>query len=262
MASLIIAAIAAMLLMSFGIIFFVVVYQRRVIAHQIELKKINDLKELELIQASIQSEENERMRIASELHDDVGVTLASARLFLYKEKDAVFDEDIINQSKELLDQGITKIRNISHKLQPATLQHLGLELALQSLVETIDRSGKIRGKYIAGTTLPRLADHVELAAYRISQELLANIIKHSDATEITLNTSSTADTLNIVYTHNGQGMTQEMYEEQIYKKGATGLKNIVNRIKSINAGIKFYEADKIYYITELIIPLSSSLKPS
>jgi signal transduction histidine kinase len=130
------------------------------------------------------------------------------------------------------------------------------------MVETIDRSGKITAKHISLSPLPRLADYVELAAYRISQELLTNIIKHSDATTITINTGANVDTLNISYAHNGQGMTQEMYEDQIYKKGATGLKNIVNRIKSINASIKFYEADEGCYITELIIPLSSTLKQS
>src|SRR3954464_4308784 len=103
----------AMLTLALGIIFFVILYQRRVISHQIELKKINDQKELELIRASIQSEEEERMRIASELHDDVNATLASVRLYLYKEKDVQYDEQIINLSKQLLDESIEKIRNIS-----------------------------------------------------------------------------------------------------------------------------------------------------
>ncbi len=244
-----------MLLLAVGIVFFVVLYQRRVIKHQQEIRRINDQKQLELIQASIQSEEDERMRIASELHDDVGATLASARLFLYKEKDTHYEEHIINQSKELLDESISKIRNISHKLQPATLQHLGLELALQSLIETINKSGKIRATHTTQEPIPRTIDNVELAVYRISQELLANIIKHSNAEVITLETNCTQSEIMIVYCHDGMGMTQEMYEELIYKKGASGLKNIVNRIKAINATIRFYKANDKMYKTELTIPL-------
>lgn len=258
MDSLIITAIAAMLLMSVGIIFFIILYQRRVIHHQLELKRIATEKELELIQASIQSEENERMRIASELHDDVGATLASARLFLYKEKDNPYEEQIINQSKELLDESISKIRNISHKLQPAMLQHLGLEMALHSFVETISRSGKITVKFVSHNMLPRTHDNVELAIYRISQELITNILKHANASHIILETDVYNQQLLITYTHNGQGLTQEAYEELIYKKGATGLKNILFRIKSVNAVIQYYKADELFFKTELTVPLQHS----
>ena len=257
---LLIIGITAMLVLALGLILFVVLYQRRVISHQQELKKINEQKELELIQASIQSEEEERMRIAAELHDDVGATLASARLFLYKEKDAQFDDNIINQSKELLDEGISKVRNISHKLQPAILQHLGLELSLQSIIETLNKSGTIAAKHTIKTTLPRTADNVELAAYRISQEIITNIIKHTGATTIFLETSVNADGIVIIFIHDGIGLTQEMYEEQIYKKGATGLKNILNRLKSIRASLHFSKADDLRYKTVLTVPLFPETK--
>ncbi len=255
MSLLIISAIAVMLLLSLGVIFFVMLYQRRIIAHQQELKLINQQKELELIQASIQSEEVERMRIASELHDDIAATLASARLFLYKEKDAEYNEAIINQSKELLDEGIVKIRNISHKLQPAILQHLGLQQALESLTDVMNRSGHITASHTAVTPLPRIPDSTELAIYRIAQELLTNMLKHAQPTAITLHTQATHQHIQVVLAHNGTGLTQDTYEEQIYKKGATGLKNIVNRIKSINASIRFYQDTDGRFKIELTVPV-------
>jgi len=252
--------VGVMLLLAVSIVLFVIMYQRSMIQHQLELKKINEQRELELIQASIQSEEEERNRIAAELHDDVVATLASARLFLYKTKDTEYDEQIINQSKNLLDQSINKIRNISHKLQPATLQHLGLERSLQSMVDTINASGVITAKYTGSTTLPRVADNAELAAYRISQELITNILKHSDARNIFIATDVSGAGIEITFTHNGTGMSQEMYEEQIFKKGATGLKNIVNRLKSINATIQFNKLEEELFATILTIPLSEKTK--
>ena len=255
----ILLAIAAMLMLAFGLVGFVVMYQRRVLAHQMELKKINELKELELTQASIRSEEKEKMRIASELHDDVGATLASVRLFLYKDKDADFDADAIQLSKDLLDQSIEKIRNISHKLQPATLQHLGLELSLQALLETLDKSGNIAARHIVRQKLPRASDNAEMAAYRIIQELIANMLKHAGATEVTLETDADAHNIIIIFTHDGTGLTQEEYEQQIFKKGATGLKNILNRLKSVGASLSFYKEDE-YYKTLLIVPLDFQLK--
>jgi len=254
--TIIVVGIAAMLLLAIGIIIFVILYQRRVISHQLELKKINEQKELELIQASIQSEEGERNRIASELHDDVVATLASARLFLYKGADVSFETEKINQAKDLLDESIGKIRGISHKLQPALLQHIGLQLSLQSLIETIDRSGSIKAVHYIMSTIPRTGDHIELSAYRIAQELITNIVKHAQASSISIRSGMEQDNIVIIFNHDGVGITNELYRELIYKKGSTGLKNIVNRLKSVNGKIDFHITDNQLYRTELSIPVS------
>ncbi len=242
-----------MLTLAIGLVCFVILYQRRVIAHQMEVKHINRQKELELIQASIQSEEEERMRIATELHDDVNATLASARLFLYKEKDTPYQEQIINQSKKLLDDSMNKIREISHKLQPATLQHLGLERSLQTLIETLDKSGAISARYQCVEPLPRIPENAELAVYRISQEILTNIIKHTGASVILFDTGIADGKIQLLFTHDGMGLTQQLYEDMIYKKGAIGLKNIVNRLTLIDATLAFYKEENMYK-TKLTLP--------
>ncbi len=247
----------ALLILSIGIIFFVVLYQRRVIAHQIQLKKINEEKELELIRASITSEEQERNRIAAELHDDVVATLASARLYLYKNDDKPYKEESILYSKGLLDESINKIRNISHKLQPVSLQHLGLEVLLQSHVETINRSGAVSFEFIGDGKLARLSDYASLAAYRISQELITNILKHSSASHIIMHTSNGDTGISIKLSHDGKGMSHEEYEEQIFKKGSIGLKNILNRLKSINAGISYSQVNEQWFNTIVSIPFTS-----
>jgi two-component system, NarL family, sensor kinase len=256
LSSMIVIGICAMLILAIGIIFFVILYQRRVIAHQQELKKINAEKELELVQASIRSEEGERNRIAAELHDDVAATLSSARLFMYKNKDADFDEERINQSKKLLDESIKKIRDISHKLQPSHLQHLGLQLSLQSLLETLNKSGTINSSFVELDEIPRLSDTVELTAYRISQELITNILKHAGASKILLETGKNKNEMFLIFMHDGVGITNEMYQKLIYKKGSTGLKNIVNRLKSVNGRIAFDKTRDQQYTTEVRIPLN------
>jgi len=256
--TLIIIGIAVMLVLALSIILFVMLHQRSTIRHQLELKAINEQKELELIKASLQSEEEERNRIAAELHDDVVSTLASARLFLYKTKDASYDEEVINSSKTLLDQSIATIRNISHKLQPATLQYLGLERSLQSMVETLDLSGTVKATYTSNGTLPRVADSSELATYRISQELINNILKHSGAAKIRVHASASGEGIKIVFMHDGIGMSHDMYEHQVFKNGATGLKNIVNRLKSINATIQFNKINESEFAIVLMVPLSET----
>lgn len=261
LSNLIVIAICAMLLLAFGVIFFVILYQRRIISHQVEVKKINEQKELELTLASIQSEERERRRIASELHDDVNATLSAARLFLYRGEDAAFDERKILMSKELLDEGINKIRNISHNLQPVSLNQIGLEAALRSLVKTIDSSGTINVSLDTINPLPRIAEQTELAIYRVCQELITNVIKHADAHTIIIETDATPAEVIISLIYNGTGMIQDEYEKYIFKEGALGLKNIVSRLKSINGTLHFFKSNEEFFKTRFNIPLTAKNKP-
>lgn len=253
--SLIVASVAIMLLLAFSIVFFVVNYQRRVIRHQNEIKSINDQKQLELIQASIQGQEEERTRIATELHDDVGATLSSVRLFLHSSMNKDADESVILQSKQLLDQSISSIRNISHKLQPAILNQLGLQASLESLSSIINRSSSLTLTYTSLFPLPKLNDNIELSVYRILQELTSNIIKHSEASSISIESSVSNGFLKIILLHDGHGLTNEMYQELIYKKGAIGLKNIVNRLKSINSTIEFSQTDVAHFRVCILTPI-------
>lgn len=240
-----------MLLLALGIITFVILYQRRVISHQLEIKKINEQKALELLQASIASEEAERKRIAGELHDDVGATLSSIRLFLYK---ASVDEGLLNESRQLLDQTIQKIRNISHQLQPDTLILLGLETSLQSFAQTLTKSGSIHVQYIGVQQLPRMQNAIELSVYRVVQEVVNNIIKHSKATSIQILPAITGNVFSVSITHNGsQGLTSEKFDQLLYTKGTTGLKNIVNRLNSVKGKIDMGVANNLYY-TNINVP--------
>jgi len=252
----IIIGVVIMLLLACGIIFFVILYQRRVIKHQHELKTLEEQKQQELIQASIQGEEEERMRIASELHDDVGATLSSVRLFLHSAAKKDADPAILAQSRQLLDDSINKIRNISHTLQPALLQQLGLQAALESFAAMISNTGTVRMSYTCPVQLPRMDEHIELSIYRIMQELTGNLLRHAQATVISAETILVPGGVQTIITHNGDGITDEAYQSLIYKKGSIGLKNIVNRLKSIKARISFTRPGDAYYCITVTSPLS------
>ena len=253
--SLLIAGIAVMLVLALGIIFFVVLYQRRVFNHQLEIKSIEERKQQELLQATIQSEEEERMRIASELHDDVGITLSSVKLFLHQAAQNP-DPELIRESRELLEESIQKIRNISHSLQPGILQHLGLQASIQSFAEMISKTGSIAMKYEPEGELPPLGGHISLAIYRVIQELVNNVIKHSGATRIHLH--SAADTrVKIVMTHNGEGLDDAGFRQLVFKPGAIGLKNIVNRLESVGGSILFSREDGGNYKVVFVVPINN-----
>jgi signal transduction histidine kinase len=232
-----------MLALAVGIVLFVIMYQRRIINHQQQLKDFNRKKQEELMQASIRSEEEERMRIAAELHDDVGATLSSIRLMLQASRKPG-DDTAINYAKELLDASIQKVRNISHQLQPGTLQYLGLIKSIQSLAEMLTHTGQITVKCRPDNKWPAQDPPTELALYRIVQELLTNITKHSGASSVTISTAAENGTARILIRHNGAGMSESLYQEMLYKKGAIGLKNIESRLKSAGATISFSVREK------------------
>jgi len=247
----------AMIILALSIVVFVLYYQRKVQVHQREIKVLNDQKQLELIQASLQGEEEERMRIALELHDDVGITLASLKLYIKAMGEKNADSNLAHEAQEILDESIIKVRSISHKLQPAMLQRLGLHASLDSFATLINKMKKVEMSY-SGQQLPRYADNIELAVYRMVQELTNNIIKHANAKAIQLYTQQLPHKLQIILNHNGAGLTQETYNIQLNKKGAIGLKNIVNRLNSISATIFFKQNDSGLYYIYITIPIDEN----
>jgi signal transduction histidine kinase len=241
-----------MLSLATGIILFVVFYQRRVIIHQQQLKHITEEKEKELTQAAISAEEEERNRIAAELHDDVGVMLASVRLYLLMAAGQGPSGKAFGQSRQLIDETIQKVRNLSRSLQPALMEHLGLISALHAFFDIFNNSPVIKIYYHEGE-LPELSENAALAIYRIMQELVNNTLKHANATEIWVNHTIANNMLLLRFTHNGNGITEENFQEYIYKKDAMGLKNIINRLKILNGNISF-DSDTHHH-TIMKIPL-------
>src|ERR1700712_6138277 len=114
-----------MFLMAIGIVVFVIFHQRKVIRYQMQMKKLEDEKQQMLLQASIRFQEKERQRIAADLHDDAGPLLATARLYLNENlihQEPAIQLQSIFSAKQIIDDSIQLIRNISHSLMPPTLK--------------------------------------------------------------------------------------------------------------------------------------------
>src|SRR5436190_5751911 len=135
-----------MLTLAIGIIVFVIFHQRKVIRYQMQMKRLEDDKQQILLKASISFQEEERQRIAADLHDDAGPLLATARLYLNEnlihQEPAVQLQSIFS-AKQIIDDSIQLIRNISHSLMPPTLKNFGLESAMTDLFQKINGSGTV-----------------------------------------------------------------------------------------------------------------------
>lgn len=247
-----------MLLLATGLIFVVIHHQRRVIKFQSALQKKEAEYQKMLLSASIKLQEEERQRIAADLHDDAGPLLATARLYLTENMvnlDKASQLQSIYNAKQIIDETIQLIRNISHSLMPPTLKNFGLESAINDFFQKINGSGSLNINCRFHDYKERLKTERELIVFRVIQELTNNILKHSNASFIHLTQQNVENHVVIRLHHDGRGITQDDFEKLNKSNVGLGLKNIQSRLKVIQAGILFeQDSSKSFYKVTLEIP--------
>src|SRR5438874_8087062 len=169
-----------------------------------------------MLTASIKLQEEERQRLAEDLHDDAGPLLATARLYLNENlvnQDKATQLQSIFQAKQIIDDTIQLIRNISHSLMPPTLKNFGLESAVNDLFQKISGSGSLNASCRFHDYRERLLPDQELIIFRVIQELINNILKHSNSSFIHLTQNLSGSKLYIRMHHDGKGLTQADFEK-------------------------------------------------
>src|SRR6195952_3978346 len=247
-----------MFLMAIGIVVFVIFHQRKVIRYQMQMKKLEDEKQQMLLQASIRFQEEERQRIAADLHDDAGPLLATARLYLNENlihQEAAIQLQSIYNAKQIIDDAIQLIRNISHSLMPPTLKNFGLESAMTDLFQKINGSGTLNASSRFNDYRQRLKLEQELLIFRVLQELVTNVLKHSNSGFIHLTQNINHNNLYFRIHHDGQGIIQSEFDKLNFNSTGLGLKNIQSRIKVLNGKILFeIDSSHTYYKVTIEVP--------
>jgi two-component system NarL family sensor kinase len=240
-----------MLALTIGLVVFIIFHQRKVIRYQTRLQKLEQNQQKMLLNASIRMQEEERQRIAADLHDDAGPLLATARLYLNENLvnlDKATQLQSIYSAKQIIDDTIQLIRNISHSLLPPTLKNFGLESAVNDLFQKISGSGSMNASSRFHDYKERLQTETELIIFRVIQELVNNILKHSNASFIHLTQNTSGNKFFIRLHHYGRGLTQADFEKLNKSNVGLGLKNIQSRLKVLHGKI-FFEKDmsQTYY---------------
>lgn len=234
-----------MILLAASLILFVIFHQRRVMRFQAKMQNMETEYQKMLLRASIKLQEEERQRLAADLHDDAGPLLATARLYLNENLvnlDKAAQLQSIFNAKQIIDETIQLIRNISHNLMPPTLKNFGLESAVNDFFQKINNSGSVNANCKFHDYKVRLKADKELITYRIIQELVNNILKHSNASFIHLTEHDAENKIILRLHHDGKGITQQEFIKFTRNKDGLGLKNIQSRLRVIHSDI-LYEED-------------------
>ncbi len=177
------------------------------------------------IDAFIEGEEKEKMRIGRELHDGIAQEVVGIKLAMQQQQaDPKLIEELTRVSLD--------IRTISHELMPQTLKMYGLKLAIEDSCQKILGPSGIH--YEISTNLPeeRLPEKIEITLYRIFQELVHNIIKHSQATEVLVQLRKMSTHILLVVEDNGRGLTEE-------KANGIGISNLRSRVQLVEGNLQY-----------------------
>ena len=246
---------AVMLILVVSIIMFVALYQRKVIAQQMEIQATENRHQKELLNASMEIAEQEREKIAKNIHDDVGTLLNVIRLQMTKlsrnAADVSKTEELVKESLTMVDESIQTVRGIAHDLMPPTLVKLGFDKGITELCRQINASGQVKANAIVDTQDRRLPARVELQLYRAAREVINNILKHSKAEEINVSVYASDSSLTVNIQHNGIGITNEAASQLVQTDKGVGLKSIQSRVQLVNGTIQYLQKGQSH--SEVII---------
>ncbi|NNE27937.1 MAG: hypothetical protein HKN09_13920 [Saprospiraceae bacterium] len=184
-------------------------------------------------------EENERKRIAKDLHDSLGSLLSSAQLQLNKiqnEIDALKGMNLFSNAEALIKNAANEVRRISHDMMPEALINLGLQASIEDLASSINNSARMNvSTFFSSFNEKRIDDKQKLGLFRIVQELSQNAIKHSNASQLIIQASMEEKTLTLVVEDNGVGFD---VQKQLEDKKGIGLQSVISRVKHLDGEIE------------------------
>ena len=239
-----IASFAALLLV--GFLVYRNLRHRNLLAKQqdeIQQQRIRELekdKQLVAVDSLLKGQEEERSRLAKDLHDGLGGLLSGVKFSLSNMKDNLIitpdNMTVFERSLDMIDTSIKELRRVAHNMMPEMLTKFGLGEALKEYCNTINATKLLTVKYQSHGMTARMDKSSEIIIYRIIQELLNNTLKHAAAKEAFVQLIREDSRLNIVVEDNGKGFNANLPENN---KGA-GWANIRSRVEYLKGQLDIH----------------------
>lgn len=231
-------------LMTIAFIALFITYKNRIEREQeaLNLAEINF--ERQISEASMKAEQQERAKIAMDLHDEIGALVTVLKINVLNAQNNLGDvqkaKAILSETEELIEKTAESIRGISTRISPPTLIKMGLDITIFELIKSINSSEKIQIYYQSNIQEKRFPMEIELNVYRIFIESLNNILKHGKTEKIEVYFIYEATTLGLNFTYFGKGLTNDEVQRNLRKATGNGLKSIQSRINNLKASIDYH----------------------
>ncbi len=201
--------------------------------------------------AILESEENERQRLARELHDGVGQLLSATKLNLSTIE--LNEKNKLQNSIDILDESIKEIRNISHNMVPDILNQQGLQIAIDNFIQKINQTNKIQLYFECNGFLESSLNSTEkLMLYRIVQEAVQNTLKYAQASEMQIQLSADEQEISLLLQDNGKGFDIDNLKEY----NGIGIRNMKLRTDYLKGNFEIESSPKNGTIIIVEIPIS------
>jgi signal transduction histidine kinase len=206
--------------------------------------------------AVIEAEEEERQRIAKDLHDGVGQMMSAAKMNLSAlESEVQFSDqeqkNSLDKIIQLVDESCKEVRQVSHNMMPNVLMKKNLAAAIADFIDKLDKK-KLQVHLYTERLEDRLDSGVETVLYRVIQESVNNVIRHSGATELDISITRDKEGIHATIEDNGSGFDINDKE----KREGIGLKNITTRVEYLKGTVDFDSAPGRGTVVGLFIPLT------
>ncbi len=201
-------------------------------------------------------QDEERRRIARDLHDGLGQELAVAKMVLgkvFQKKSSESETQVCTEASEIVDRAIQQVRSISHLLHPPLLDEVGLLSALRWYLEGLtERSGIETYLDVQPSDFPRLTLELETAVFRIVQEALTNVFRHAEAHKVWIALTQREDTTTVTVQDDGKGIGERIAEQQPDSVGV-GIGGMKQRAKEFGGELRLTNTQP-GTLVELVIP--------
>ena len=207
---------------------------------QQRIRELEKDKQLIAVDSMLKGQEEERSRLAKDLHDGLGGLLSGVKFSLSNMKDNLIitpeNMAVFERSLDMIDTSIKELRRVAHNMMPEMLTKFGLDEAVKEYCNSINAAKLLMVKYQSLGMDNRLDKSTEILVYRIIQELLNNTLKHSGATESFIQIIKEGNRLNVVVEDNGKGFDTASLEKN---KGA-GWTNIRSRVEYLKGQLDIH----------------------
>jgi signal transduction histidine kinase len=244
-------------IIAIGVVLLTQHFQKNLYIQRLQQEAIKAQHQQDLLRSSILVQEQERKRIAQDIHDELGAILSISRMQLIQlEGKEEFEKDQLKHSlqnvRSLTEKSLSSMRRISHELMPPQLEAFGLVKTLESMSHHAKGTNTIQIHIDAAESLPDMSWAITLGLYRICMEMINNTIKHANASHIHIHLQYEQDQFICHYQDDGKGI------DPLVKSAGLGQKSMEGRASSLGGTIN-YPATASGFSATIAIPAQTGV---